>query len=368
MLWVLWIIVLMCILWIALAALPAGREKVMPLPYMIALIPFLWVPMAVVAAIAAFSLHEWGLMCGAIATGIATQIYQSRYQGTALHAGAAKPAGRSSGQAKPDASGESAAGSVGSTESAGQSDESAAQPARAYRLMTLNCRYGRADAKAIVAAVRAHNITVLALQEMNDDLFSALNEAGLGRILPYSQCGAGKATDNGGYNGIYTAAEPIGRQRDAIMIPAADVPSLSLPLPGRPAGELDADGDAPTITFAAAHTKSPMRSCRDWSNGIIGLGELAERTEREDHDIMVVMGDLNGQIEHPSFRALLDRGFTDASLSLKSGAHPTFPSWLPWPRIELDHVLFTPGAKAVAVGTLAVKGTDHLALTATLEV
>ena len=48
------------------------------------------------------------------------------------------------------------------------------------------------------------------------------------------------------------------------------------------------------------------------------------------------------------------------------GRHATFPSWLPWPRIILDHVLFTKGLDASDVSSFCVEGSDHLALAATL--
>lgn len=114
-----------------------------------------------------------------------------------------------------------------------------------------------------------------------------------------------------------------------------------------------------SLTVASAHPKSPMRGCRQWSAGIRGLSALA------GHADVAVMGDLNSSIEHPSFRALLAAGLSDASLT--QGPAPTFPSWLTWPRIELDHVLFTRGVRASDVRPLAVAGSDHLALVATLK-
>lgn len=41
-------------------------------------------------------------------------------------------------------------------------------------MMTLNCRYGRANAAAIVSAVKERDVAVLALQELTDDLVAAL--------------------------------------------------------------------------------------------------------------------------------------------------------------------------------------------------
>ena len=39
--------------------------------------------------------------------------------------------------------------------------------------MTLNCRYGKASADAIIAAVRERHIDVLALQELSTDLIKS---------------------------------------------------------------------------------------------------------------------------------------------------------------------------------------------------
>ena len=50
--------------------------------------------------------------------------------------------------------------------------------------MTLNCRYGRADANDIIANIRKRGISVLALQEVTDELIARLTEAGLNELLP----------------------------------------------------------------------------------------------------------------------------------------------------------------------------------------
>ena len=73
------------------------------------------------------------------------------------------------------------------------------------------------------------------------------------------------------------------------------------------------------ITFVSAHPKSPMRGCKEWSAGIIGLGELA--TTQKQGDITVVLGDLNSGTDHPSFRKLLNAGFKDAALCEAKGRH-----------------------------------------------
>ena len=109
-----------------------------------------------------------------------------------------------------------------------------------------------------------------------------------------------------------------------------------------------------------------MRGCADWSAGILGLREITKARSIAHHNITVVMGDLNSSTDHPSFRALLKSGFKDASLTQAAGPNLTFPRWLKWPRIELDHVLFTPGVRPSQVKSFEIKDTDHLALVATL--
>ena len=126
---------------------------------------------------------------------------------------------------------------------------------------------------------------------------------------------------------------------------------------GRPGNAPDA-----AIAFASAHTKSPMRGCRAWSQGIVGLGRLALQRAT------VVLGDLNCGIDHPSFRKLLAAGFRDASMSALRKPMVSFPSWLAWPRIELDHVLISGGIDAERVETLTIPGSDHLATVATLRI
>ena len=53
----LWIVLLVCIVWIALGEMPAGWDGHLPLPYLIALIPFMWIPTLTIS-IAGFALHE----------------------------------------------------------------------------------------------------------------------------------------------------------------------------------------------------------------------------------------------------------------------------------------------------------------------
>lgn len=341
---ILYVVMLVGAIWVAVANLPAGLEAWMPLPYMIALIPFLWLPLGAAAVVAAVA-HEWGVMCMLIAVALASTTRRSEYWSKSLNP----------------------RGGKGGPTAAGASRETPREtlPSR-LNLMTLNCRYGRADAAQIVREVRERHIDVLALQEVTDDLVARLDAAGIADLLPHRQSGEPKAaSDNGGYNVLFSALEPAAAVANVVVIPAADVPAITLRL-----------ADGRTATIASAHPKSPMRGCRDWSAGIRGLGALAGAKRIGDRNIAVVMGDLNSSTDHPSFRALLGtrggRGgttsgrFRDASLTQGTGPRLTFPSWLAWPRIELDHILATPGVAFSGVESFAVKDTDHLGLTGTI--
>ena len=222
--------------------------------------------------------------------------------------------------------------------------------------MTMNCRYGRADAAEIIRNIRERNISVLALQEVTDDLITRLTEADINEApSTISSQDAKERPMAGGFSSVIPA-EPGAAVPAWVSIPAADVPAITL----------KTSGNRAALTAHPALAKSPMRGCADWSAGILGLRELARAKSVSNRNIVVVMGDLNSSTDHPSFRALLKSGFKDASLIQAAGPNLTFPSWLKWPRIELDHVLFTSGLKPSGVKSFEVEGTDHLALTATL--
>lgn len=332
------------VLWWALRFLPAGAEGHLPLPYLIALIPFLWIP-ALLLAVVAVVLGCWPLAVAAVALAVIVALRVPLYR-LSLRGTSRETKRETYCETHPEASDTTARGH----------DE---QPGAPITVMTLNCRFGRADADAIMDAVRAHDVDVLALQELTADLVGALDAAGIRDVLPHRQLGEDRPTDNGGFNGLWTRLAPVAAASSSAQIPAADVPMI-VASPTRNGQPADAPDSA--IAFASAHTKSPMRGCRAWSQGIVGLGRLALQRAT------VVLGDLNCGIDHPSFRKLLAAGFRDASMSALRKPMVSFPSWLAWPRIELDHVLISGGIDAERVETLTIHGSDHLATVAALRI
>lgn len=332
------------VLWWALRFLPAGAEGHLPLPYLIALIPFLWIP-ALLLAVVAVVLGCWPLAVAAVALAVIVAL-RVPFHRLSLRGTSRETKRETYCETHPETSDTTAYGH----------DE---HPDAPITVMTLNCRFGRADADAIMDAVRAHDVDVLALQELTAGLVATLDAAGIRDMLPHRQLGEDRPTDNGGFNGLWTRFAPVVAASSSAQIPAADVPMI-VASPTRNGQPADAPDSA--IAFASAHTKSPMRGCRAWSQGIVGLGRLALQRAT------VVLGDLNCGIDHPSFRKLLAAGFRDASMSALRKPMVSFPSWLAWPRIELDHVLISGGIDAERVETLTIHGSDHLATVAALRI
>ena len=80
----LWIVLLVCVLWIALSEMPAGWVRAhLPLPYLIALTPLLWIPTLAIA-IAGVVRHDTALAIVAAIACIASLLRKSRI-GTQSH-------------------------------------------------------------------------------------------------------------------------------------------------------------------------------------------------------------------------------------------------------------------------------------------
>lgn len=218
-----WILLAACMLWSALRFLPAGREAHMPtMPYMIALIRFLWIPYLVIAVWAGLVGSWW--QCGVAVAGIVSILAMQVPYWTNMP--------RERWHHQRGTSHETASDDHRQTARSADAEPTANPPQASgdtYHLMTLNCRYGKASADAIIAAVRERHIDVLALQELSTDLIKRLERGGLHRILPYRQLGTPREkTDNGGFNGIWSRTKPKRGTHGIVSIPAADVPGIML--------------------------------------------------------------------------------------------------------------------------------------------
>ena len=259
------------------------------------------------------------------------------------------------------------------------------------RVMTLNCRYGKADAFHIIKIAKKYHINTLLLQELSESLVKNLEKLGIYEIFPTSCVGAQSEHNNGGFNAIFTQYSAISTCNNSVKIEAASVPRVTTCLDFGATEKV-------VVKFASAHPKSPMRGCAAWSNGIRALATADSATDSATYcsndfatdssadsankcanestsktcdlaTLTIVTGDLNSTVDHPSFRSLLKYGFTDVALSLGKRLR-TWPTWLKWPNLTLDHVLFCAKnckSNALWQKNVVVDGTDHLAYIAAID-
>ena len=310
----LWILLGLIALWMALRFLPAGADWHRPLVELIALIDLLAVPLLVILI--------WTVVAGAWPQGLLALIELTLVSCQRLLS-RLPPADRT-GQPSSD---------------------------HGLSVMTLNCRFGRADPEEVVRCVRTYGVEVLALQEVKGKLLESLLDAGLNQHLPYLTQGTASPDDNGGYNAIFSAHQPVKASPSALDLPAAAVPLVELQTSSGP------------IRVASVHPKSPQRGAKQWGMGIAALARLTRPPVPT-----IVMGDCNATLQHPTFRAMLAKsGLHDASLHLKAGSHLTFPSASALPSlIEIDHILTDGDLAPQSMHALRIPGSDHRALVARL--
>ncbi len=225
----------------------------------------------------------------------------------------------------------------------------------AARIMTLNTLNGKASAAEIVRICREQNVEVLCLQELTESMVGELESAGIDDVLPYHVVSdAASEVNNGGRNGIWTAA-PMSN----VSYNLVDISTSSMP-----AGTITVGSTA--VRIVSVHPNSPVRGAQDlWSQGL----QTIESLGGYDHNYLL-MGDFNSTWDHSRFRELLGTAFVDAGEQAGEGFHMTYPSNSKIPSlIEIDHIVYSKGS-GIAVNQLStaeVSGTDHKALLATLE-
>ena len=326
--------------WQLLRWLPAGADRLKPLPYVIALLPIapfcaaLGQVASAVAAVATRSQNEFYksylFLCVAYALlfVISLKSYTPYWAVRLLRIKQEK------------------------------SPELSLEKSREIRVMTLNCRYGRANASQIIKLAKTHKIDTILLQEVSKKLVKNLEKLGIKRDFAHVQLGSANGHENGGFNAIYTRLSNVKAFGKSIKIDAANVPIVT-------AVTCDSSAENLLIAFASAHPKSPMRGCAAWSSGIMALAKIGENhNESNVKKVTIIGGDLNSTPDHPSFRALLKSGFLDASMQIGKRLK-TWPTWQKWPNLALDHVLVKSiecTAKATEQRAIRVDGSDHFAL------
>lgn len=321
---VVWIIVAILAIWQLLRWIPAGADKYKPLPYIIGLLPFSYMPILVIALVSALlSMRE--AFFASIIVLLVSFSSNIPYVFSGIKRIFTVNREAKSNEAKSNAN---------------------------IRVMTLNCRYGHANAEQIIDIAKKYNVDTLLLQEVSETLVKKLFDCDIDKLFTTHQIGEKSANDNGGFNAIFTKYSVQKSLGKSIKFNAANIPLITTKI------------DNITVNFASAHTKSPMRGCAAWSEGILSLSNICEIEKDENSKILtVIAGDFNSIFDHPSFRKLLKSGLHDTAIELGMRLR-TWPAWLRWPNITLDHVLFKSNncfVKPQFHKSIVIDGTDHLA-------
>ncbi len=230
-------------------------------------------------------------------------------------------------------------------------------PGGDLRVLELNTFEGQADSGAVVRAVHEHRVDLLVLAETTPAFETALDDAGVRTELPYLWDLPRAAPDV-----MLRSRWPITDCR-AVWLSISAIPEARIRVPG-----------GAEVSVLGVHVVSPKaRAVGEWQSDLTKLTQLGHSV----HGPTVFVGDFNAGTVHAPFRRLLGTGLVDAA-SVRS-ARPDPWWWAPlwtWPAdlsvppfVRIDHVLVTPSSIAVrSVRTVAVPGTDHLGVLASLRV
>ncbi|MEV6606757.1 endonuclease/exonuclease/phosphatase family protein [Kutzneria sp. NPDC051319] len=206
------------------------------------------------------------------------------------------------------------------------------------RVGTVNTHRGQVDPKALVALARSQNLDVLVAEELDAPAITALDAAGMDRLMPFRELHPENDTS------IFTRL-PIVRGGPA------DLPTTW------PQTQVTVSVLGHEIPITGVHTYYPVGGPGLWAQDMSALRAAAGRDA-------IVLGDFNATVDHSPLRSLLAAGLIDTHAELGRGWAPTWPA--DFPLVQIDHVLHGPGLAAVSASEHLLPGTDHRAVVAEL--
>ncbi|ASO17990.1 endonuclease/exonuclease/phosphatase (EEP) superfamily protein YafD [Actinoalloteichus hoggarensis] len=214
------------------------------------------------------------------------------------------------------------------------------------RVLSLNMRYGTADADVLVDLVRERRIDVLSLQELTPTAVDALTEAGVDEELPHHVLDARTGAPGAGLYSRHPA-ELVGNAPATNRQPIVRV---SLPK----GAELEIVVVHPLWPIGAGTTDT-------WQRELAGLPAA-----RASGPIRVLAGDFNATLDHGPLRGLLAHGYQDAADQTGDGLRPTWPApdTVFAPPLTIDHILVDRRCSVEDFDVFDVPGTDHRAVSA----
>jgi endonuclease/exonuclease/phosphatase (EEP) superfamily protein YafD len=123
-----------------------------------------------------------------------------------------------------------------------------------------------------------------------------------------------------------------------------------------------------TIPLWVVHTTPPIEP--RWENFNTELDQITQFLEARRAAPLLMVGDFNATWGNRGFRAILDRGMTDAAAARGDAFAMTWSQnfFLLPPIVRFDHVLTNSSLAVTTISTLHGPGSDHRALEATVAV
>ena len=213
-------------------------------------------------------------------------------------------------------------------------------------VLSLNVYEGRADPDQVLALAAEADLVVLV--ELTPAARSALEQRGLTDRFPYTAATSGALPSDTALYSRYPLAGST-RVGDA----AAQVTATTVTLP-----------DLGDVGVIAVHPCNPYCGGGRWALEHAQLRQAIE--DRLDRPLLVA-GDFNAVEDHAPMLALRRAGLRSATDLLGAGWQPTSPAGgLVPPVVTIDHVLVSPQLTATSLRRVAVSGSDHLGLVASV--
>ena len=221
-----------------------------------------------------------------------------------------------------------------------------AAPRESITILHANVLARNHDAERLVDLIDEVRPDIVFLQEVNDRWLSSLGR--LQTSYPYRQ--AIPREDNFGI--AVLARQPLRRVQQHES-PPLGLPSLTV--------ETDIDGR--TIRLVSTHPMPPLgKSGFDARNA--QLADIGSLVATMQHPV-VLIGDLNTSMwGHHYERLIAATGLKNASAG--AGIIPTWPTFLPFAMIPIDHCLVSDDLAVAAIEAGPDIGSDHLPLIVTL--